>query len=778
MFSRLGPWCHDRRRLVLALWIAALFLANGIASGVGEDYRQDFTLPGAESSDGFEILDSSFEGAGAGQTGTIVFRAAQGVEDPTVEEAMTTLIDDVAALPGVRNVESPYGERSGLISEDGRIAYANVEFPEDVEFQLAADTRDAILAEVPDIDGLRVELGGYIFAEFEEPKSEALGLAFAIVILIVSFGSVLAMGLPVAVALIGIGIGGAGVILFSNLIEVPEFAPFIGIMIGLGVGIDYALLIITRHREQLHAGHDVRESVAIAMDTAGRSVVFAGATVVISVLGMLFMGIGFIQGLAVTAAVTVAITVAASVTLLPALLGFAGENVERTRWRGLVAAGLVAVGLVGFGLDVGPLMVGFPLAVVVALLGRFVPALRKEVSHRPPKPRRETVAYRWSRVIQHRPWTAAIAGSLVLIILALPVLGLRLAFSDESNFDEETTTRQAYDLLVEGFGEGFNGPLFLVAEIDDPADVGAATAITEAVEADPAVVQVLGPQPNADGTAVRWFVAPTDGPQEEATEALVQRLRDDVLPPVETATGIDVAVTGVVAANIDASGLMSERIPIFFGAVLVLSFLLLMVVFRSLLVPLKAVIMNLLSIGAAYGIMVALYQWGWLSDLTGVAPGPVEPWMPMMLFAIVFGLSMDYEVFLLSRVREEWLRTGDSRASVADGLAATAKVITAAAAIMVVVFGSFVLEDDRTFKLMGTGLATAILLDATIVRMLLVPATMELLGDRNWWLPGWLDRWLPTIDVEGHTSGAAPVFEDAPSDGPEDSEGGRTLVRS
>jgi putative drug exporter of the RND superfamily len=506
----------------------------------------------------------------------------------------------------------------------------------------------------------------------------------------------------------------------------------------------------------------VRESIQIAMDTAGRSVVFAGATVVISLLGMLLMGVSFVQGLAVSAAATVAFTVLASVTLLPALLGFAGERVERTRWRGLLAAGFVAVALVGVGLDVAPLLLGLPLAVVVLIAGSFIPALKREVAHRPPKPRRDTLAYRWSRVIQHRPWTSALAGAAALVILAVPVLGLRLAFSDESNFAEETTTRQAYGLLVDGFGEGFNGPLFLVAQLPAGADLDALAAVNEAVAADPAVVFASPPVLNERGTAVLWNVVPTDGPQEEATSDLVRRLRNDVLPPIEAASGIDVAVTGIVAGQIDFSNVLADRLPYFFAAVLLLSFLLLMVVFRSLLVPLKAVIMNLLSIGAAYGIVVAIFQWGWFSDITGVAPGPVEPWAPMMLFAVVFGLSMDYEVFLLSRIREEWNRTGDSRTSVADGLAATAKVITAAAAIMVVVFGSFVLENDRTFKLMGTGLATAILLDATVVRMLLVPATMELLGDRNWWLPRWLERLLPTIDVEGHVE---PVIEGADDDG-------------
>jgi RND superfamily putative drug exporter len=662
-------------------------------------------------------------------------------------------------------VESPYDEGGEQLiapsgPDAGKTAFANVEMPENIEFDIAGEISDAIRDDAPAIEGLQVERGGFIFAEFEEPNSEVFGLAFAIVILIVAFGSVLAMGLPVGVALFGIGLGSALVILFSHLLEVPDFAPFLGIMIGLGVGIDYALLIVTRYREQLHQGHTIRESIQIAIDTAGRSVLFAGATVVISLLGMILMGIGFVQGLAVSAAATVAVTVAASLTLLPALLGFAGEKIEVTRWRGLLAAGFVALALVGVGLEITPLLIGLPIAVIVLIAGFFVPALQKVVAHRPPKPRRETVAYRWSRIIQHRPWRSALGGAAVLLVLALPVLGLRMAFSDESNFADDTTTKKAYDMLVDGFGEGFNGPLFLVARVPEGTDPGAFAAVNDAIAADPEVLQVQGPQPSEDGSAVRWRLFPQNGPQEEATSDLVNRLRNDVLPSFEQQLATEIHVTGIVGANVDFADILSARMPYFFLAVLTLSFLLLMVVFRSLLVPLKAVIMNMLSIGAAYGIVVALFQWGWLSDIVGVSPGPIEPWAPMMLFAVVFGLSMDYEVFLLSRVREEWHRTGDSRTSVADGLAATAKVITAAAAIMVVVFGSFLLENDRTFKLMGTGLAAAILLDATIVRMLLVPATMELLGDRNWWLPRWLDRLLPNIDVEGHAE--APPEEPEP----------------
>jgi RND superfamily putative drug exporter len=767
VFARLGPWCHDRRRLVVALWIAALFLGNGIAGGVGDAYRQDFSLDGFESSDGFTLVEDSFDdGSGSPQSGQIVFQADQGVGDPAIQAAMEELFTKVAEIDDVTSVQSPYapgGEFQIATQGDaaGTIAFATVNLPEDIDFTRAADVGDEVRALIPEVDGLRTELGGFLFAEFEQPSAELFGLAFAVIILIVAFGSVLAMGLPVGVALFGIGLGGALVILVSHLMEVPDFAPFIGVMIGLGVGIDYALLIVTRHREQIHAGHDVRESIGIAMDTAGRSVLFAGATVVISLFGMLFMGIGFVGGLGITASLTVAVTVAASITLLPALLGFAGENIERTRWRGLIAAGFVALGLVGAGLQIPALIgVGMGLALLTILLGFFIEPLKREVQHRPPKPRRETLAYRWSRVVQHRPWVAALGATAFLIVVALPVLSLRLGFADESNFADDTTTKQAYNLIVEGFGEGFTGPVYLVAEVAGAEQLGALTALNEQVAADPDVAAILGPQPNdpATPTAARWLVTPKAGPQDESTTDLVNRLRDDVLPSIEATAGTDVLVTGLVAANVDMSQYMSERMPVFFGAVLALSFLLLMVVFRSLLVPLKAVIMNLLSIGAAYGVIVALFQWGWLSDLTGVEPGPIEAWVPMMLFAVVFGLSMDYEVFLLSRVREEWRRTGDSHTSVADGLAATAKVITAAAAIMVVVFGSFMLEFERTMKMMGTGLAVAILFDATIVRMLLVPATMELLGDKNWWLPRWLDRLLPNIDVEGHAE-AAPIVD-------------------
>ncbi|HEY5886880.1 MAG TPA: MMPL family transporter, partial [Acidimicrobiales bacterium] len=401
--------------MVVIVWVLGLVALNGVAGGVGSAFRDDLNLPDVESRDGFDLLDEQFGGQGTGYTGTIVFRAEQGVDDPEVQQQMQELFDRVAGLDDVARVDSPYADGGEQLiasqgPEAGQIAYANVELPQESDFARAAEIRDTILEESPHIDGLTIELGGFIFADFEDPTAELLGVAFAIVILIVAFGSVLAMGLPIGVALFGIGLGGAVTTLLSHVLSIPEFAPFIGVMIGLGVGIDYALLIITRYREQLHAGQDVRTSVTIAMDTAGRSVLFAGMTVVISLLGMLAMGVPFVQGLAVSASVTVAITVVASLTLLPALIGFAGERIELTRRRGLIAAGFLALGLVGAGLGIPPLTIGFPIAVLVLLLGLWLPFLKKEVPHRPPKPRRETLAYRWSRIVQHRPWQGAIAG--------------------------------------------------------------------------------------------------------------------------------------------------------------------------------------------------------------------------------------------------------------------------------------------------------------------------------------------------------------------------------
>jgi RND superfamily putative drug exporter len=751
---------------VALAWLGVLVLGGILANAViGSAYSTEFGLPEVESRRGFDILDEHFAGSSVGgEGGTIVFRAEQGVADPEVQAAMTEFFEEAAAIEGI-TVVSPYTPEGGLQiasqgPEAGLIAYAQIGISRDTTLEEASAISAQLQELMPDIEGLQVELGGQIFAEFEVPSSELLGIAFAIIVLILAFGSVLAMGLPIGIALAGIGVGTFLTALLSNIASIPDFATTVAVMLGLGVGIDYALFIVTRYRENMHAGLSMEESTVVAMDSAGRAVAFAASTVVISLLGMVLMNLAFVTGIAIACATVVAITAAASLTLLPAMIGFAAERIEVTRWRGLIAALFLAIGLVGVAITFNPLAVaGLSLAAVVVVASLAVAPLRREVPRRTPRLIHETVPYRWSRLIQHRPWLSAIAGVVILLVLALPYLDQRLAFSDEGNFPEDTTTRRAYDLLAAGFGPGFNGPLLLATEIPEGTDPAQLEAVTEALAADSGVAFVTPAIPNDPQapTAVLWRLFPTTAPQDEETTELVLRLREEVVPEVTAGTGLDVAVSGGVAASVDFSDYLTDRLPMFIAVVLALSFLLLTLVFRSLLVPLKAVIMNLLSLAAAFGIVTAIFQWGWGGDLLNIEPAPIEPFVPMMMFAIVFGLSMDYEVFLLSRVREEYVRSGDSRGSVADGLALTARVITAAAAIMVVVFGSFIGETDRLIKLFGVGLASAVLVDATVVRLLLVPATMELLGDANWWLPRWLDRVLPRISVEGHAPEAVEV---------------------
>ncbi len=768
MYSSLGRWCYRHPWRVLIAWLLIIVTIAGASGGVGAAYGGTPAAPDAESSLGADILDAHFGRIGAVISGRIVFRAEQGVDDPAVRASMTELFERVEAIEGV-TVGSPYAPDGGRRiaaqgPEAGLIAYADVDTGADTSAFEAEEIGLEIGRLIDEVgvrsmDGVQVEVGGAWLSDREPPESEAIGLAFAVFVLILAVGSVVAMGMTVGTALIGVGVGAAGVVLLSNVATVPEFAPTIGIMIGIGVGIDYALFIITRYREWVSDGLSAEEAAAAALDSAGRAVIFAGATVVVSLLGLLLIGLPFVAGLGLAAAITVAVVMAGSVTLLPAVIGLLGDRITTTRFRGVAASALVAVALLGFGTGFRLLLVGVPLAVVVLVAGAFkTPSnpLRRVVRHREPKPRRETGWYRLSRMVQSRPWLFAVGGTVVLLVLAAPVLGLRLGFSDEGNFAEETTTRRAYDLISEGFGPGANGPLLVVATVSGPQDLATLNDLSDALNRTDGVTFASPAVPSPDGRAAVIRLQPTTGPQDAATEDLVHRIRGDVVPLALDGVRLDPLVAGQVAFNIDISDYLAGRIPVFFAAVLGASFLLLMAVFRSLVVPLKAVIMNMLSIGAAYGVVVAVFQWGWLGGITGVEPAPIEPFVPMMLFAILFGLSMDYEVFLLSRMKEEYERTGDAVNSVADGLAATARVITAAAAIMVVVFGSFVLEDSRPVKLFGLGLATAIAIDATLVRMLIVPSTMELLGARNWWLPRWLDRIIPNLRVEGELTERRP----------------------
>jgi RND superfamily putative drug exporter len=757
VLEQLARFCFLRRRLVLAVWLAVLVGVGILQGAIGSNFRTEFRLPNTESKRGFEILQQNFpQRQTSGADASIVFKADQGVDDPAVKAAMTSMFDGLRSLRGIE-ITSPYSpEGARQIAENGKIAYAAIGFPLNYsqgDFTAAGNRARALLPK--DVPGLQVELGGEAFATFAPPSSETVGLVCAIFILLLAFGSVLAVGLPIGVALFGIGSGVALVTLASHFTSMPDFTTQLAATIGLGVGIDYALFIVTRYREGLHHGLDPERAVVTALGTAGRAVIFAGITVVISLLGMLLMGLAFVRGLAIGASVTVAMTALASITLLPALLGFAKHRIEVTRWRGLIAVVFLALALLAIGVKVPVLALPFAALAIVTIGASFaVPSLRREVPRRVAKPLRQTFWYRWSRLVQHRPWPMMLLGLGLLVLLALPVLRLRLGFSDTGNYAKDTTTRRAYDLTVEGFGPGFNGPLILATTLPPGSNwQPTLDRVTHDVAATPGVVFATPPQVNdpANPTAAQWVVMPSTTPQDAATGGLVNRLRGEVLPAATAGSALDVAVTGNVAAQLDFADYLGNRMPLFFGAVLALSFLLLMAVFRSVLVPLKAVIVNLLSIGAAYGVVVATFQWGWGRLLLGTGEGgPIEAWAPMMMFAIVFGLSMDYEVFLLSRMREEFDRTGDNATAVADGLATTARVITAAAAIMVFVFGSFLLEQNRQIKLFGVGLAVAVLLDATVVRMVLVPATMELLGNRNWWIPRWLDRLLPKLNVEGH----------------------------
>jgi putative drug exporter of the RND superfamily len=763
VLARIARFSFRKRWImVFAIWLPLLIGLSAISGALKTDYHTDFTQPDSESKEVQDTFANAGDKTADGIPAQIVFTAPQGIEDPAVKEAMTAFfadIDDEAKFPGI-NVTSPYDERGAAqISSDKPIAFADLSVGKRTqsEFTSLADEIKDRGAEVK-VTGLTIEYGGQIFNAIKFPESEVLGLLAAVIILLIAFGSVLAMGLPVGTAIFGLGVSIGLIGIASHGFSMPDFAPQMAAMIGLGVGIDYALFIVSRYREGLHNGLDPEAAVMASIDSSGRAVLFAGITVIISLLGLMAMGLAFVNGLAISGAAAVLVMMIAALTLLPALLGFVGNKIDNTsRAAGIAVGVFVGIALVGvFAKKLGPAIgVAALLAILIMVAGAlpFGHSLRQPIKHRAPKPKEQRFWYRWSRVIQHRPWPAFFGGAIALLVLASPLLSIDMGFTDSGVLKKDQTTRRAYDLIAEGFGPGYSGPLALISA--DPAMTPEVAAQVDTVLKGDSGIAFATPgrqMVGADGAPVSpatwsWVVFPTTSSQDKATRALVERLRDDELSQVPA----DVLVGGFTAGGIDFSQYIGDRLPILIGAVLILSFLLLMAVFRSILVPIKAVIMNLLSIGASYGVIVAIFQWGWLKGAVGVQEvGPIEPWVPMMLFAIVFGLSMDYEVFLLSRMKEEFVRTGDNGTAVADGLAATARVITAAAIIMVCVFSAFVLGDDRNLKLFGLGLASAVFVDATLVRMVLVPATMELLGARNWWFPKSLDRFLPKINVEGH----------------------------
>src|SRR5215213_5486494 len=714
----LAEFCYRRRRYVVGGWILFLVGLFAISSAVGGEYRTEFELPDSESAQAIDLLEARGVTERTGFPGQIVVRAEQGVDDAAVRQTMEGFFAQVQEALEGELITSPYDPQYAYqISQDGKIAYAELNLSDRENEQYLEDAKAvrALWHQLVLPEGMQVELGSDLFAEEQEFSSELIGIGAAVIILLVAFGSLLAMGLPILTALFGIGCGFAIIGIITRFLAVPEFTGPVAAMIGIGVGIDYALIIVTRYRQGLHDGLEPREATLQALDTSGRAVVFAGITVVISLLGIFLMNLDFMRSVAVAAISAVAMTMFAAITLLPAFLGFTGRNIDR------------------FGL----------------------PHRAKAESDGT-----RSFWYRWSRLIQARPWPALIISAAILIVLALPVFNMRLGFADSGNRGEEDTTRRAYDLLSEGFGPGFNGPMLIV--VDTPggeADTPKVQEVAAAIRNTDGVASVVDPIviPTANLAIINVF--PTSAPQDEETMDLVHRLRKQTIPAAEASTGLTVYTSGGPAITVDFSDYMSDRLPLFIGAVLILSFLLL-IVFHSVVVPAKAVIMNMLSIGAAFGVTVAVFQWGWGASLIGIGrEGPIEAWAPMMLFAIVFGLSMDYEVFLLTRIREEYDKTGDNRRAVADGLAATGRVISAAAAIMVCVFASFILGDERALKLFGFGLAAAVLIDATLVRLVLVPAAMELMGKANWWAPDWLVRHLPTIRVDTAKQQPAPASD-------------------
>ncbi|MEV5367240.1 MMPL family transporter [Streptomyces cellulosae] len=711
--AALARWCVQRRLVTVLLWLLALV---GIAAGAfvaGSAYSNDYKVPGTESGRATELLKEGFPSLG-GDSDSVVWHTTSGtVRDSGVEQTMTRTLDRLKDLPGVASVTGPYDDEGGAgrISADGRTAYATVTFEHSGK-DITSGEAEAVVktAKAAETDGLAVELGGSA-VELSESSgghtAEIVGVAVAAVVLFLAFGSLAASLLPIATALVSVGTAYAGIVLLGHVMTVADFAPMLGLLIGLGVGIDYALFIVTRHRRGLKRGLSVAEAATNAVATTGRAVVFAGATVCIALLGMLILRLNFLNGVAVAASLTVVLTVAASVTLLPALLSLIGTRALSRRER------------------------------------------RRLAEHGPEPEMPTGFAARWSAFVERHPKLLGAVAVVVMAVLALPTFSLHLGTSDQGNDPKTSTTRQAYDLIADGFGPGVNGPLTLVTEVDGAQDKLALDNLGSTLRTTEDVASVSPVTYNQGGDTAFLTVVPESSPQSKQTSDLVDRLREDVLPRAESGTSLDVHVGGVTAGYDDFASVIVEKLPLFVGVVIGLGCLLLLLAFRSIGIPLKAAAMNVAAVAGAFGVVVMIFQWGWGSDLLGLgSAGPIEPFLPVIMVSVLFGLSMDYQVFLVSRMYEEWLETGDNRRAVRVGLAETSRVINSAAVIMISVFLAFVLSGDRVIAMFGIALAAAVALDAFVLRTLLVPALMHLLGGANWWLPKWLDRILPRISIE------------------------------
>ncbi|WP_254392709.1 MMPL family transporter [Streptomyces buecherae] len=772
--AALARWCLKRRLVVIVLWLAVLAGAASAAAVAGSAYSNDYDVPGTESARAAALAAKAFPDQ-AGDGDRVVWHTDPGrepVRSATVEARMTGVLDRIADLPGVAAVGSPYAGPDGArqISPDGHTAYATVTFERPADDLPASQPRAVVdAARAAAGDGLQVEAGGSAIALTEKPDthlSEVIGIAVAAVVLFVAFGSLAASLLPIITAVVAVGTATLGITLLGHVMTVADFAPMLGMLIGLGVGIDYALFIVTRHRQGLRAGLSVPEAAERAVATTGRAVVFAGGTVCVALLGMLILRLSFLNGVAVAASLTVVLTVAASVTLLPALLGTIGLRALSRRERRRLAAG------------------ARPAEAPTGL------------------------AARWSALVERHPRLLGGLAAAVMLVLALPTLSLHLGTSDQGNNPIGSTTRQAYDLLAgdgangdgagspgagspdagspdadgggagatgggsngaagdaaagSGFGPGVNGPLTLVAHLDGAADRVALSRLEDALRDTEGIASVQGPA-SADATAPSSgdtsviTVIPETAPQSERTSELVDRLRTEVIPAAERGTSLEVHVGGLTASYDDFAEVIVGKLPLFVGVVVGLGCLLLLLAFRSVGIPVKAAIMNIAAVASSFGVIVAVFQWGWGSEFLGLGrAGPIEPFLPVIMISVLFGLSMDYQVFLVSRMYEEWRETGDNRRAVRVGLAETSRVINSAAVIMIAVFAAFVLSGDRIIAMFGIGLAVAVALDAFVLRTLLVPALMHLLGGANWWLPGWLDRWLPRLSIEPPERAEAP----------------------
>ena len=701
--ARLADYSYRHRGRMVLLWIAAMVVVIGVGSSLAGDFNANYDTPGSDSKAASDITKSRF----GGYSGQEIYAVAKDPEGfPNQAAAAQRLQPFFAQAEKVEHIDSHTPIR---LSQNREIASTTL--PMTVPgWEMTKDQGEQLINAADDnsSNGLEIKLGGDpIYAAQSQSSPEGIGFLGAAIVLLIAFGSVVAAGLPLAVALVGLGISSAGLIpLLANVIDVPDWTTAVSGLIGIGVGIDYALLVLTRFRSALNDGKDRHDAVVEAVTTAGRSVIIAGSTVVIAVLGLVLTGLSYMYGVAFSAGIAVLTVMLASISLLPSLLSYLGPRVDKLR---------------------------------IPFLGR---TLRAQTNGTSP-------AARWSHMVQRRPWPFAIGALVLLLALAAPALGMRLGFPDAGNDPPDTMTRQAYDLNTEGFGPGSNGPVVIAATYSDPSDRAAIGRLANQARTDQDVAFVTQPRFNQANDAAIVSVIPKSSPQDQETENLVHRLRDNAIPAAIDGRPIDVKVGGVTAALEDQSTYMTDRMPLFIAGVVGLSFLLLLVAFHSPLISLKAAVMNLLSVSAAYGVMTLAAKGGGFSSLIGIDHEvPIAPFMPVMMFAILFGLSMDYEVFLISRIREEYLKDGNTSRAVADGLAKTARVITAAAAIMVVVFLAFLAAPDVFLKLFGIGLASAILLDATVVRMILVPAVMQLLGKWNWWIPNWLERALPRLDVE------------------------------